>query len=365
MSDNVVDIAERAEKAEAPPTTPPVEGASQSPATEPRKHGRFRRAWRYVALLVVVGLVGHVSDTIWSIITGPFKSSAPPPISSQLNEVVSKAARDGFRLVGPPRKIRFRAAGPASWMLLLRPLDVTSKASDELRIYDVVSKKLHLGFDFRPEILASEANVSAGVAPAAPLKLPRAFSISIHQVRDLDGAPGDEVVVDLTEFSVTPLWPRPAIIFWNAATQKFEIEPFLSPHTTHLASMNSVITREYLSRSDSYTRALITDVYAHPVAIVDATGHTPPIATYAVEAYILKNERLKDPRGQTSGGLALTAGYVVKSSGFGTPDLLQAVTWHIDLRRDPLTAKGDGKPPIVLKVGANFSRLTTVLGRAR
>ena len=364
MSDNVVDIAERAENADAPPTSPPAE-VSQSPAIERPKQGRFRRAWTYVALLVVVDLVSHVTGTISSAVTGAFKSSAPPPISSQLNEVVSKAARDGFRLVGPPRKIRFRAAGPASWMLLFRPLDITSKASDELRIYDVMNKELRLGFDFRPEILASQANASAGVTPTAPLKLPRAFSISIRQVRDLDGAPGSEVVVDLTEFSVTPLWPRPAIIVWNAATQKFEIEPFLSPHSTHLASMSGVITRQYLSRSDSYTKALIADVYARPVTIVDATGHAPPIATYAVEAYLLRKEKLKDPRGQTSGGLALTAGYIVKSSGFGTPDLLQAVTWHIDLRRDPLTAKGGGKPPIVLKVGANFSRLTTVLERAR
>jgi hypothetical protein len=364
MSDNVVDIAERAEKAEAPPAPQPAEGASKPPTTEPAKHGRFRRAWTYAALLLVVGLVGHVSDTIWSVVTDPFKRSAPPPISSQLNEVVSKAARDGFRLVGPPHKIRFRAAGPASWMLLFRPLDITSKSSDELRIYDVEAKKLRLGFDFRPEILVRQANASAGVAPTAPLQLPRAFSISIRQVRDLDGAPGNEVVVDLAEFSVTPLWPRPALIFWNAATQKFEIEPFLSPHSTHLASMNGVITRQYLSRSDSYTRALIAEVYTRPVKIADATGHTPPVATYAVEAYILRREKLKDPRGQTSGGLALTAGYVVKSSGFGTPDLLQAITWHIDLRREPLTAKGDGKPAVILRVGADFSRLTTVLERA-
>lgn len=363
MNDNVVEIAKHLDENENPPEA--AEAASQAkPAVASLKQEKFRRAWTYVALLVVAGLVGHVFDTGWSLVTGLFKSSAPPPISSQLNEVVSKAARDGYRLVGPPRMIRFRAAGPPSWMLLFRPLDVTSRASDELRIYDVQSRRLRLGFDFRPEILASQANVSAGLASAAPLKLPRAFSISIRQVRNLDGAPGDEVVVDLTEFSVTPLWPRPAIIFWNAATQKFEIEPFLSPHSTHLATMNMVITRQYLSRSDSYTKALIADVYARPVTIVDETGHTPPIATYAVEAYILRKEKLKDPRGQTSGGLALTAGYVVKSSGFGTPDLLQAVTWHIDLRRDPLTAKGGGKPPIVLKVGANFSRLTTVLERA-
>lgn len=362
MSDTLIETADRGDEPEslAQPNSPPAPTAPP----DPPKTAKFKGASKYVALILISGIVGHSSDSIWSTGASIFKDSPPPALSTQLNEVVSKAAREGYRLVGPPSEIRFRAAGPASWMLLFRPLDVTSKASDELRIYDVNSRRLTLQFDFRPEILANQANASAGVPPQAPLRLPRAFSISIRQVRDLDGAPGNEVVVDLTEFSVTPLWPRPAIVFWNAATEQFEIEAFLSPRTTRLQSMSSVITRRYISGSDSYTRALMADVYDHPVTIVDATGHTAPITTYAVQAYVVRTERLKDPRGQTSGGLALTAGYVVKSSGFGTPDLLQAVTWHVDLRRDPLTASGGGKPPIVLKVGTNFSRLTNVLASA-
>jgi hypothetical protein len=362
MSDNAVKTTPRTTNGAPPPHQPESTKPATQP-TDPPSPGKLSRGSRWAVLLILAALLGHVADSGWSYVTGFFGHSSPPPIATQLNEVVSRAARDGFRLIGPPRKVRFRAAGPASWMLHFRPLDVTSKSSDELRVYDVVDRKLKLGFDFRPEILGKEATTSPAIPPQAPIKLPQAFAISVRQVRNLDGAPGDEVVIDLTEFSVTPLWPRPAIIFWNAATQSFEIEPFLSPHTTHLASMRTVITRQRLTRSDTYTRALMTDVYEHPVTIVDATGKTPPFATYAVETYILRRESLKDPRGQTSGGLAMTAGYIVKSSGFGTPDLLQAVTWHIDLRRDPLTARGNGRPPIVLKVGANFSRLAYVLQR--
>jgi hypothetical protein len=288
----------------------------------------------------------------------------PPALTTQLNNDISTSAKDGYRLVGAVHLVQFRAAGLPSRVLLLRPIDPQSKLSDRLLIYDVTGEakgqrlKRRLLFEPRPTVRKGTLAVGA---PGAP----HAFAIRLRLIRNLDGQPGNEVIADVSEYAVKPLWPRPVYIAWDPASSRFEVHGLLSPTTTNRQTMAGIVATKFLRPRDVYTRALIDNVYLRASKIVDATGGSEPVMAYAVEAYVLREESLNDPRGATPGGLALTAGYVVRSSGFGTPELLQAVTWHINLRHDPPVAQASFSPPLVIRVGTNWSHLAALLVRSR
>lgn len=346
----------------------PVPDASASAEAAPSSGGaapsgragsRAKGAAHWLGVAAAAFLVGHFFDAMWSGAARLINGGSPPPLGTQLNSVIASAGRDGLRLLGPVHLVQFRAAGPKSRVLLFRPISPTDPRSDELRIYDVVGHRLRKGLAFEPA--ASSTHLGASNEASGP----RAFGIHIRLIRNLDGQPGDEIIADIAEYAVTPLWPRPIYIDWNVATQKYEVGALLSPATTGKQTMKGVITTRYERPSDVYTTLLMKRVYLRPTTVVDATGSVLTFDAFAVEAFSVRQEPLEDPRGQTEGGLALSAGYIVRSSGFGTADLLQALTWHIDLRQDPPRARATLIPPHILKVGTNWSRLTQLLEEVR
>lgn len=331
------------------------------------------RRWRVAlaglaALNLVIGaFLGDAGHAVWRAAAERI-SSDPPPLPEQLNNVISDAAKNGYSLVGSVHLIQFRAGGELSRVLLLRPISSDEHRSDELRIYDIVGQgkqaRMKLRLLFQP--LPTKRTAMWGLPLSASRTAePRAFAIRLRLIRDLDGKPGNEVVADVSEYAVKPIWPRPVYIYWDPANQRYAVRGLLSPATTGQATMRHLITRFYLRRADVYATAVINQIYLPPTTIVNAGGASPPVKAYAVEAYVLKKESLHDPRGTTAGGLALTAGYIVRSSGYGTADLLQVLTWHIDLRHDPPIARASATHPTVLRVGTNGSRLAALLVRTR
>jgi hypothetical protein len=320
----------------------------------------------FAAANIVVGaFLGDVGHALWLRVAQRF-GAHESALSGQLNDLISTAARQGFRPVGNVHEVQFRAGGPRSRVLLLRPIDTTSHVSDELRIYDVTGSaknpRYKLSLLFQPQPAAQDVQLSSAAGRSAA---PRTFAIRLRLIRNLDGQPGNEMIADVSEYAVRPIWPRPVYVFWDTANQSFKVRGLLSPATTVLSPPLQVVTRRYVSAADLYTSLLIDRVYTRPTTIVDAAGNVASFKVYAVESYVLKEESLRDPRGTTAGGLALTAGYIVKSSGFGAANLLQAVTWHLDLRLDPPIAKASVGRPMILKVGTSWSHLAALLVRSR
>lgn len=291
----------------------------------------------------------------------------PGPLADQINQVISDADSAGLRLVGPIRLIQFRSGGSPSRVMVLRPKDPDSDDSDELRIYDLTAdRRVDLTFSFRPTAPRSSStsqdqSTRGQVQPL--IGKPLSFAISIRAARDLDGAPGNELLVDLSEFAVQPIWPRPTYLSWNPADRRFELSPLLGPVTTGRTTMRGLVAGRY-SPSSAYTKAVIHQVYLQPTLIDDDVGRNSSFLAFAVEAYVAKPERIDDPRGRIRGGLALTAGYVVRRTSYTTPDLLQVVRWHLNLRTRPFTANAATYPVRVIHVGDQASHLRALLTRS-
>ena len=250
----------------------------------------------------------------------------------------------------------------SSRVVVLRPVDSQSPTSDEIRIYDVGSdQRLRLAFSFRPQ--ARRSGSSGGESLQTPAAaLPRSFSLRVRRVADLDGLPGDELLVDLAEYAVQPIWPRPLYVYWDSAGERYRLSPLLGPATTGLATMRGLVSRNR-SQAGTFGRAVVDSVYTRPTTLTDGVGGNAPVSAYAVEAYVTRAEEIVDPRGKSPGGLRLLAGYIVRAKGYGTADLLEIIEWHVNLRARPVTAKAAPAPHTVARVGIESSHLEDLLRR--
>lgn len=329
-------------------------------------------------LMFLVGLDAGLNAVL------PQRHAKPTPsIEEQIDVIGSDADQKGYRIehigwgpdqhgnasTGDVKKVAFRPGARQSFVMLLSPKDPKSDASDELRIYELDTRgRLKPKFQFRPEPDQQTNLLAIDLRPHLASKRvpgkPQSFSLQLRPPRDLNGSAGSEMIVDISENAVRALWPRPTYVQWDVATRTYKLRAILTPETTGRPTMSGVITKRYLRPMDDYARELLNHVYTRPTRIVDGTNVTPAMSSYAVEAYVVQPERIQDPRRLTGGGIVLTAGYVVRGVAYGSPDLLQVVRWHLNLRQDPITAKASmsSLPPI--KVGSNASRLTTLLARA-
>jgi hypothetical protein len=362
------------EKPERPPHAPvddrpPAEVSSEAPAGQ---RSRLRRRSRF-ALGFTIGAIatsflsGFGHDVYRETLERLFESKGPPSLESQVDRIVSQAAHGGYRLVGSVQLASSRPAGDLSRVMLFRPIDPAAQKSDDLRVYDLQRGRLKLEFEFRPEVQKGTERPSIkgeGATPSSTDQLafatPKAFVIRIRVIRDLNAASGDEAVLDVSESAVKPIWPRPFYLYWDSFTQRFRIEPLLSPRTTHRSTMADAITTRYLRPVASYATALRRAVYLQPLTITGATK-TPPMRPFAVEAYVLRRERIQTPQGKVAGGLILKAGYIVRDAGYTTADLLQIVTWHVDLLAHPIRAQASVTSPRIVKVGTATAHLNEVL----
>lgn len=337
--------------------SPPYEPVDRS--RRPHRAGVPRRA--FVVLAVAVALLTLGALELYGVLPG-LVDQEPGPISQQLNRVIAEAKSEGLSLAAPIRTIDARADGTSSRVMVLRPADSRSRTSDEIRIYDTqTDQHLRLAFSFRPQARRSAVEAQRQQTPAATP--PRSFAIRVSRVANLDGLPGVELLVDVAEYAVQPIWPRPLYIYWDAERERYRLAPLLSPATTGRATMRGLVTRSY-SQAGTYGRALVDDVYSKPTTLIDAVGGNPPVSAYAVEAYLSRPEDIVDPRGTTAGGMALLAGYVVRAQSPGTAELMQIIRWHINLRAQPPTAQAPPGRRTVVDVGIESSHLDDLLRRS-
>jgi hypothetical protein len=154
----------------------------------PGRNGASKRRSTWPALAdpvlgVAVGLMLAIAVVTASLYSQLLE---PPPLDSQINAERSRLLADagvtGAHFVIDER-LQLHGAGPPSWVIVLEDYpthDLWSKAvgdfthhpnvrSDELRVYDVVNARLHLGLDYRPAghgLNAAQWQPLAGAPPA-------------------------------------------------------------------------------------------------------------------------------------------------------------------------------------------------------
>lgn len=314
---------------------------------------------------VALAFFTGVGSDLWNVV----KHSLWPArtLQEQISDITDTAAEKGLKLALKPIQVKFRPSDRPAEIMVFTPIDARSSESDELRIYEDVhdnerhSDKLDLKLRFRPR----PGGPSAGRAGRIGMPIagaPQSLTIKIRSVGDLDAIPGDDMIVDVYELAERPRWPRPLYVSWDPVKRRYKIQALLSPATIGSQTMRPYLTRRY-AHGSPITSLFLDDIYTKPLTLVDATGTEPPLKAFAVEDYVLNRERERDPRGPRPGGIALTAGYVVRSASFGIPDLLQRLTWHLDLQAEPLRARASMRPPDIVTVGAQASRLRQLLQR--
>jgi hypothetical protein len=338
--------------------SPPFDPGDHS--RRPRRAGVPRRA--FVVLAAAAALLTLGALELYGVLPG-LVDREPGSIAEQLNRVIAAAKSEGLSLAAPIQTIDARADGRSSRVVVLRPADSRSRTSDEIRIYDTKSDRhLRLAFSFRPQARRSAAAARRQQTPAATAS-PRSFAIRVSRVADLNGLSGVELLVDVAEYAVQPIWPRPLYIYWDAERERYRLAPLLGPTTTGRSTMRGLVTRSY-SQAGTYGRALVDSVYSQPTTLIDAVGGNPPVSAYAVEAYLSRAEDIVDPRGATPGGMVLLAGYVVRAKSPGTAELMQIIRWHINLRAQPPTAESPPGRRTVVHVGIESSHLDDLLRRS-
>jgi hypothetical protein len=356
---------EREHGAEPPTPDPQPTPADQRP--KPRRRAELAVAFAVGAL--ASSFLTNLGQDVYRNTVGPWfeskKPAKPASLENQLNRIVADAGRRGYRLVGSVQLVSFRPAGDLSRMMLFRPLDPSAQKSDDLRIYDIHDGRLKLAFEFRPAVKGPKAGRTPTLSSRSQgdqlvFPVPKAFTIRVRLIRDLNAASGDEALLDVSESAFKPVWPRPFYLYWDSAAQRFRVTPLLSPATTGRSTMARVLTTQYLRSIDSYAAAVRRIVYLEPLAVTGATN-TLPMQAFAVEAYIVRGERVQTPQGKLAAGLILNAGYIVRDAGYAMADRLQVVTWHVNLLSYPITARTSLASPFVVQVGTATGHLNEVL----
>ncbi|MEJ7792024.1 MAG: hypothetical protein WKF65_08655 [Gaiellaceae bacterium] len=279
----------------------------------------------------------------------------PPPLAEQLSEIVSRAARDDFRLI-EQRSVNLRGVGAPARIMIFRPTEPFGGISDELRVYDTRDGRFRERLTFRPAVpleLAPES-LNPTIFQGRPLENwferrshGRSFVFRFKTVDDLNGTRGDEVILDIAEVAMQPIWPRPVYLSWNPSTEQYQLRSLLSPLTTNLRSMRPMLTRSY-SRPGDFARFLIEESYRYADPIRDATGHSPPLQPFAVEAYVVEPSQSYDPRGTQGGAIVLHTGYFVRGRAHASVDLLQLLTWRVNLSEPVIRAQHGWSNRLVL-----------------
>jgi hypothetical protein len=142
----------------------------------------------------------------------------PQPISSQLEEIRSTAAKEGLDPIAD-KSVDLRATGEHGHLFVFqdrslhRPLKMRQKpASDEIRLYSDKDGSLHLSFRFRPELDSTS---------------PVLFNLV--SVADLDGNGRPEILGSFNPWAVDSLEaaPFPIVIAWDDRTGEYRMYPLV------------------------------------------------------------------------------------------------------------------------------------------
>lgn len=314
-----------------------------------------------ICLGILGGILGHiVQDELF----------ASDSRARSIEQIISDAADERLDPVdmpgtSGPLRVQLRPEGDASLVFVFRPTDPDSRRSDELQIWDPVKDGYERRLRYRPRPDPALSN-AASILGLGQLKAtgPERLQIALHTgARNLDGRPGDDMILDLRESVFGQLiWPHPVLLSWSGKTNGYRLTPLLSPDSVGNTTPARVIShRYYRGKGDVAGNVLIPYIYGIATDVSDDRNSQPLPKSYPVELYRCHRETVPTSRGPQQAGIVLTAGYVVREKSIAFPEILQPVIWHIDLSRDPIKATTSVDTHEVIHVGRNVDRLDDLL----
>lgn len=237
-----------------------------------------------------------------------------------------------------------------------------SNGQAELRVYDVTDGRLHLAYRFIPESNTPPPSVAIA-GNSSMRRLSTDFIIRITHIGLLPDGIRHYLIFDLEEDVGAGLWPRPMLLTWDERTSKYKVEALLSPSTTGLRTMRSIISTKN-AKPEQYAASVIKTVYSAPTIVENIADHTK-YATYAVEGYVAHGEAITlggGPNGQGLTGLAINVGYIIDAPTYATTRQIEVITWHFDLR-DPSKARRTPAFALDVAVSDENTPIAEILGR--
>jgi hypothetical protein len=254
------DVPESREPIERPPVH-----------ADPPSH-RFDPA---LGLLLVATLAASVF-LAGLIVGGGFSDSTPPPIASQVEDIVGEGYRAGKQLAYYNLNADLHGLNQQSWLFLWR----SRNGSDDIRIYDDDNGRLALRFDFP---------VGSAGDPG---------QIVSHKLVNIDGFFENALV---GSYSTKKMWPAqvPFVVSWSEARRSYVLAPLLPRSVS------------FKKRPIQVARSL-----QEPVRVAYRAG-----STHTVNAYPVDNYKLLAAKGSKPALLAFETqtGKQVNAGGLKTP----------------------------------------------
>jgi hypothetical protein len=255
---------------------------SREPVERPPAHSE-KPPHRFDPMLGLI-LVATVAASVFLaglIVGGGFSDSTPPPVASQVEQILGAGYRDGKQLVYYDLDADLHGLNQQSWIFVWR----SRSGSDQLRIYDDDNGRLALRLEF-----------PAGSSKAAGLLLG-------NELLNIDGFFEKELVA---AYTTADTWPGevPFVVTWSEARQRYVLAPLLakpvSPKKAPVAlapRLKKPVRLVYRSGSTYAVKAYPVDLYK----LVPAKGANPALLVVATTT----NKKIRD-LGLTVPGVALT-----------------------------------------------------------
>jgi hypothetical protein len=225
------------------------EAESREPVERPPAHTE-KPPHRFDPLLGLL-LVGTVAASVFLaglIVGGGFSDSTPPPIASQVEEIVGAGYRAGKQLVYYNLGADLHGLDQKSWIFVWR----SPEGSDQLNIYDEDNGRLERRLEF-----------PAGSAAKSPGRL------LTHELLNVDGFFETELVA---AYTTAETWPGqvPFVVTWSEARRRYVLAPLLAKPVSPKKAPVALVPR-----------------LKEPVRLVYRSGSTYAVQAYPVDLYKL------------------------------------------------------------------------------
>jgi hypothetical protein len=302
---------------------PPGSGDSESERerSEDKEAPRPKRLLRGFASLTITQIwiaiiAGSVGSGLTLLVA---KLSSTPTIADQIQKFERQQGIDGYTVV---RELTgdLRGDGTTSYVLVMRSNKVeqfpnNGTLSDRLFILDDRSGNLDVGFAFQAagEIPSTSSlrQFTKGLSPKlarqtlSGLRRPSPWVARVDRLVDIGGVGRLDAVGSWNYYAMEQyVYPRPFVIWWNAADQRYVMSAVLASSEQvrySLAKVRSPGDIGRLLRSgyvraitlrDPETRATFRSVDVNDYAPVMWKGHLVLVAAYVLRAPDFADERL-------------------------------------------------------------------------
>jgi hypothetical protein len=233
------------------------EAESREPVERPPAHSE-KPPHRFDPMLGLL-LVATVAASVFLaglIVGGGFSDSTPPPVASQVEEIVGAGYRAGKELVYYDLDADLHGLNQQSWIFVWR----SRSGSDQLRIYDDDNGRLALRLEF----------------PTGSTGKDRGLLLT-HELLNVDGFFEKELVA---AYSTAATWPGevPFVVTWSEARRRYVLAPLLAKPVSPKKAPVALVPR-----------------LQNPVRLIYRSGSTYAVKAYPVDLYKLVPAKGVDP----------------------------------------------------------------------